>query len=121
MAYTLRIDCSQTTLDSDENESDQSTYTISQTFNNMNKLGPRAYATGANWYAVPYGFSPTQTFSAVFLKIISDQGLDIKVNGSNDYVLNVKTYIFQGTLSQLQFRNNSGLTANVLIELYDNN
>jgi len=120
MSYTLRIDCVQTTLDSDETELDQSDYTISETFNNKSILN-RAYATGNNWYAIPYGFSPTQTFSSVFLKILSDQGISVKLNGSNDYTSNVKTFIFQGDLTQLQIQNNSDAVANVQVEIYDNN
>lgn len=70
-------------------------------------------ASNNTW--IPFSFSQIATCSSV--SIISDQTIDIELNGGPQ-VISGSTLIFDGTVTSLRLRNNSGYSSLVTLYIY---
>lgn len=111
--YTLRITANQKDIDSDNNETNQEDYTISTDFD-VRRTFNYIKTTGSTFYAVDMEDIST----AVGVRIYSDQVIGIKLNGSSDIIDGLTNLILTGEVTAIQFRNNSGATANITIEVF---
>lgn len=113
MSNTLRIDCEQVDIDSDNNETNSESYTISYDFT-VRRVKTFSLATGSIWRDISF----EDLASIGYLKISSDQDLDLRLNGTTTALTSLRDLVFKGLCTQIQLRNNSGSTANITLEMY---
>jgi hypothetical protein len=114
MTSTLRIDCQQADIDADNNETNSKEYTVSVDFT-VSRVKTFSLATGAIWRDISF----EDLASISFLRIISDQEIEVRINGTTTAMTELKNLIFQGLCTQIQIRNNSGATAEITVEMYE--
>jgi hypothetical protein len=110
---TLRIDCNQTDIDSENNESNSKSFTITDEFT-VHRTIPLAIASSTQWLNIP--FIDLATVS--FVIVDSDQEIGIRMNGTSTALTSATNLVFKGLVTSLEIQNNSGEVANISVEIF---
>lgn len=113
MSSTLLFTINEKEVDTNNTVTDERDYSISSSFTKYQK-NDMSLSSGVTYTAVSFN----SFTSATFLRINSTQSLNIKLNGGSEIFVVNKDFIFWGTITGLTINNNSGVTADILVELY---
>ena len=118
MSNKLRFAVTETDIDANDNESDSREYAFETSFTKRQKC-TLVLSSGSVWETLT--FLSTQFNSstpATAIKINTDQSIKVKINSSTtEYVVN-KNLIWEGSFTGIDLQNESGLDANVIVEIY---
>jgi len=109
----LRIACEQVEIDDDNNETNSAEYTLTHEFT-VSRKKVFAMASGSGWQSV----SMDDLSDAGLIKVVSDKEIDVELNNVDTVLTELKSLIYQGYISQIRIRNNSGESAEIKLELY---
>jgi len=117
MTNLIRIDCMQTDIDSDNNESNLADYTITQDFT-VHRRTVLALASSTLWVEIPFIDLPNINF----LRISSDQPISVKLNATAPFtavgaLADITELLVKGSTFRIDIQNASGETANITVEV----
>ena len=110
---SIRFEITEKELDENSTVLTESEYTIQASYDVSNSQSI-SMQSGNVWKTYTFPFVTTVTA----VKIISDEPLTIRLNGGTEEIDLEDSFVFTGNITGLQFKNNSGSTATILIETW---